>query len=332
MKNISASSSRRKEIPEKDIRVEFKEKNLTCYLCGSPKLRTKYHSRHRSIEQNASIYSCTSFGHGQHEEIIECLECGLVALKERPSMQELENEYRQVVDPLYSEEKEGRYLTFRNVVKEVQKYVPSGKLLDVGCYCGYFLDVAREARYEVEGLELSTWAAEQARLLGLSIHSDTLSCLPFDENYVAVTLWDVIEHLSDPREELLKIHRLLKKDGYLFLSTINVGSLLARLMGPRWPWLMDMHIFYFTPKTITRLLEQTGFHLVRIHNYTHIISSEYFIKKLSHISHIAELVVKILQKLFGEHKIPFNLGDNMMVVAKKGEYVADSNQKGFEID
>ncbi len=319
MKNPFACSSILKVTSEKYIRVGLKGKNLTCYLCDSPKLRTKYHSRHRSIEQNASIYSCTSFGHGQHEEIIECLECGLVALKERPSTQELENEYRQVVDPLYSEVKEGRYLTFRNVVKKIQKYVPSGKLLDVGCYCGYFLDVAREARYEVEGLELSTWAAGQARLLGLSIHSDTLSRLPFDENYNAVTLWDVIEHLSDPREELLEIHRLLKKDGYLFLSTINIGSLVARFMGPRWPWLMDMHIFYFTPKTIACLLEQTGFRVVKVQNYTHIISSRYFTKKLAHISHIAELIMKFLHRLFGEHQIPFNLGDNMMVVAQKVE-------------
>lgn len=324
MKSPFAYSSMQKVISEKDIRVEFKENKLACYLCNSPKLRTKYHSRHRSIEQNASIYSCTSFGHGQYGEIVECPECGLVALKDILSPQELENKYRQVVDPLYYEEKESRYFTFRKVIKEVQKYVPRGKLLDVGCYCGYFLDVAREAGYEVEGLELSMWAAEQARLLDLPIHSDTLSCIPFDENYDVITLWDVVEHFSDPRAELLEINRLLKKDGYLFLSTINIGSLVARLMGPRWPWLMDMHIFYFTPKTIECLLKQTGFHLVKIQNYTHIISSKYFIKKLAHISHFAELVVKFLQKLFGEYKIPFNLGDNMMAVAKKVERVTDS--------
>ena len=82
---------------------------------------------------------------------------------------------------------------------------------------------------------------------------------------------------------------------------------------------MDMHVFYFTPKTIACLLEQTGFRVVKVQNYTHIISSRYFTKKLAHISHIAELIMKFLHRLFGEHQIPFNLGDNMMVVAQKVE-------------
>jgi len=317
MRGSFAHSSMQRVVTDKDVKAGLMEKNPTCYLCRSSNLHTKYHSRQRSIERNASIYSCTSFGHNQYGEIIECLDCGLVALRDIPDQQELENKYREVVDPLYCEEKENRYLTFRKVANEVQKYVPGGKLLDVGCYCGYFLDVAREYGYKVEGLELSIWAAEQGRLLDLQIYGDRLSSLPFDENYDVITLWDVVEHFSDPRAELLEIHRLLKKNGYLFLSTINIGSFVARLMGPRWPWLMDMHIFYFTPKTIERLLGQTGFQLIEIKNYTHIISSTYFIKKLAHISYVATQVMKLLQKLRGEHRIPFNLGDNMMVIAKK---------------
>lgn len=306
-----------RSLTETDVKTRLREIPQTCYLCGSLDLRTKYPLRQRSIEKNASIYSCTSFGHNQYGEIVECSDCGLVALRDIPNQKELENKYREVVDPLYCEEKESRYLTFRKVVREVQRYVPRGRLLDVGCYCGYFLDVAREAGYDVEGLELSTWAAEKARLLDLRIYGERLLSLPFDRNYDVITMWDVVEHLSDPRAELLEIHRLLKKNGYLFLSTINIGSLVARLMGPRWPWLMDMHVFYLTPKTIGRLLEQTGFRLVEIKNYTHIISSKYFIKKLAHISRVAEQAMRLIQKLLGEHHIPFNLGDNMMAVAKK---------------
>lgn len=292
------------------------DKNI-CYLCHSPNIKIKFPSTHSSIEMDSNTYCCTSFGHNKHDEIVECLDCGLLAVKEIPNPSELEQNYKQVIDPLYLDEKESRYLTFRKVVKEVQMYVPDGKILDVGCYCGYFLDVARESGYEVEGLELSKWASDHARLSGLVVHNDTLSSLKLDGHFDLITMWDVVEHFSDPRAELHEINRLLKKHGYLFLSTINVGSIVARLMGPRWPWLMDMHIFYFNPNTITKILEQEGFRIVRIQNYTHIISSKYFITKLAHISHIAELIFKALHRILGEFKIPFNLGDNMMVIAQK---------------
>lgn len=304
-------------IAEKEIRQILTQDNPTCYLCGSLNLKTKYHARRRSIASLDSKYSCTSFGHCEHGEIVECLECRLVRLKEHPSREELLNNYRQVVDPLYIQEKENRYYTFLKVIKEVQRYIPQGKLLDVGCYCGYFLEVARESGYETEGLELSKWAADQARRLGFLIHNDIIKTIEFDEKYDIVTLWDVIEHFSDPRTELLEINRLLKKNAFLFISTINIDSLVARFLRKRWPWLMDMHIFYFSPQTITRLLEQSGFQIVKIQNYTHIISSSYFIKKLTHISPSSAYILNIVHSVVGDFKIPFNLGDNMMVIAKK---------------
>lgn len=222
-----------------------------------------------------------------------------------------------MVDPLYIEEKENRYNTFRKVMKVVRKYAAGGKLLDVGCYCGYFLDAAREAGFDAQGMELSQWACSEARRLGFPVHNGSLSSLGKDGYFDAVTMWDVIEHFSDPGAELAEVNRLLKKGGYFFLSTINIGSATARLTGPRWPWLMDMHIFYFDKRTITGILEDHGFSVVQIRNYTHYVSSKYLIRKLEHIAKPAELALKALQGIFGEFRVPFNLGDNMMVIARK---------------
>ncbi len=288
-----------------------------CYLCHSPNLRIKFPSTEGSKHTDSNSYRCTSFDHNKHGDIVECLDCGLVALKEIPKPFDLEHIYKQVIDPLYVEEKESRYYTFNNVLKGIQKYARNGKLLDIGCYCGYFLDIAREVGFDVQGVELSTWASDQARLIGLLVHNDTLSSLDLESYFDTITMWDVIEHFSDPRAELHEINRLLKRDGYLFLSTINVSSIVARLMGPRWPWLMDMHIFYFNTYTITRILKEEGFRIVEIRYYTHYVSSKYLIKKLAHISKPAELLLKALQSIIGEFRIPFNLGDNMLVIAKK---------------
>jgi len=300
-----------------NVKVATKENKDFCYLCQSTNLKVKFPSTKDTSITDSNSYRCTSFGHNKHGDILECLDCGLIALKDIPDRIELVQIYKQVIDPLYIEEKENRYFTFNNVMKDIQKYTSSGKLLDIGCYCGYFLDVAREKGFDVQGVELSEWASSQARQLDLLVHSDNLSNLDLDSHFDTITMWDVIEHFSDPRVELHEIYRLLKSGGYFFLSTINASSFLARLMGPRWPWLMDMHIFYFGTDTITKILKEEGFTVVIIQNYTHYISSKYLIKKLTHISRLGVLAPKALQGIIGEFNIPFNLGDNMMVIAKK---------------
>lgn len=288
-----------------------------CYLCHSTNLKIKFPSTEGSEHADSNSYCCTSFGHNKHGDIVECLDCGLIALKEIPNRFELEEIYKQVVDPLYVEEKENRYFTFNKVMKEIKKYTSNGKLLDIGCYCGYFLDVARENGFDVQGVELSEWASSQARQLGFQVHNNTLSSLDLGNQFDVITMWDVIEHFSDPSTQLREANRLLKSGGYFFLSTINAGSFVARLMGLRWPWLMDMHIFYFNTRTMGQILKEEGFSIVHIQNYTHYISSKYFIKKLEHISKLGAVVPKALQGIIGEFSIPFNLGDNMLVIAKK---------------
>ena len=171
---------------------------LSCYLCGSSNLRIKFPSTHDSHNTDADSYRCTSFGHSKHGDIVKCRDCGLTALKEIPGRYELEQIYKQVVDPLYIEERESRNDTFNNVVKSVQKYAAGGKLLDVGCYCGYFLDAASEAGFDAQGVELSEWACAEARRLGFPVHNGSLSSLDMNGYFDAVTMWDVIEHFSDP--------------------------------------------------------------------------------------------------------------------------------------
>jgi hypothetical protein len=75
-------------------------------------------------------------------------------------------------------------------------------------------------------------------------------------------MWDVIEHLTDPRKALLQVHRLLTPQGLLVVHTIDIESLFARLMGSHWPWLMEMHIYYFSRRTLRALLEKCGYEVL----------------------------------------------------------------------
>ena len=251
-----------------------------CYLCGSDALRMRFPARGRPAGLDAQAFNCTSFGHRAHPPIWTCEQCGLLFQWPMPANADLIAAYQDVEDPLYVAEKQNRYLTFRRVV---EKLGPGRgrKLLDVGAYCGYFLDVARAADFEVEGLELSKWASAQARSLGLTLYSETLSeRVRSGARYDVVTLWDVVEHFADPRAELEAAFALLAPGGRLYVSTIDAGSRVARMFGAQWPWLMDMHLFYFDRMTLRMLLESVGFRVKQVTNYTHIVSADYLLRKL----------------------------------------------------
>ena len=77
-------------------------------------------------------------------------------------------------------------------------------------------------------------------------------------------MWDVVEHLSDPLAELKRMHRILRPDGLLALSTMNVDALFPRLAGRRWPWYMQMHLVYFSRRTLHNMLTKAGYRVVEM--------------------------------------------------------------------
>ncbi len=147
-------------------------------------------------------------------------------------------------------------------ISVLQRYRPSGRLLDVGCGMGGFLEVAREKGYDVSGVEVSEYAAGHVQNeLGIDVANCGLpeARLP-SESYDLVTMWDVIEHLDDPRPTLQEIHRILRPGGLLALSTGNAGSLWARITGRFWQLLTPpQHLFFYDDKSLVKALELKGF-------------------------------------------------------------------------
>ena len=285
-----------------------------CYLCGGRELYLRFAPRGDTNGPGAEAYRCTSFGHGSHPPIWKCRSCGMVSQWPIRHETELLDEYRLVEDPIYEAERESRYFTFRHVLRSVGP--GEGRtLLDVGAYCGYFLDVAREGGFRPEGLELSKWAAERARSLGFAVHGEPLAeRAASGASYDTITMWDVIEHMADPRAELESAFELLRPGGTLHLSTVDVGSLVARAMGPRWPWLMDMHLHYFDRSTISRLLREVGFVDVTVGHYRHYVSVGYLSDKMEAIAGRAAPAVRRAGRIVPRHwRLPVTLGDNMLV-------------------
>ena len=134
-----------------------------------------------------------------------------------------------------------------------------------------------------------------------------------------VTSWDVLEHFTDPLSELRKMNEKLKQGGILAFSTLNIKNWFPRVMKENWPWLMDMHLYYFEEEVINDMLGKSGFKLLLVDKYCHFITLDYFLVKLSSlgIPGMGFFQRLIPNKILRELRIPFSFGDIQLFVCQK---------------
>jgi 2-polyprenyl-3-methyl-5-hydroxy-6-metoxy-1,4-benzoquinol methylase len=144
----------------------------------------------------------------------------------------------------------------------------NGRLLDIGCAVGHFLKLARIKGWDTYGVEISEYASEYARKqYSLDVRTGKLLDAGFDDEFFdVVTMWDVIEHLYNPRDELKDVFRILKPNGLLLITTANMDSYDAKFLGKRWGGIISPpgHVYYFTLRTFNRLLNEIGFDALNI--------------------------------------------------------------------
>ncbi len=146
-----------------------------------------------------------------------------------------------------------------------------GKILDIGCATGDDLDLARKCGWETYGVEISQEAATAARRKGHQVFVGRLHQAAYpSEFFDAVMLWDVMEHLHDPKGTLQEINRILLPRGYLLGKALNAASVQAQVFRDKWWPGMDVprHLYFYTPGTLRAYLEQTGFDVVRVAFYS----------------------------------------------------------------
>jgi SAM-dependent methyltransferase len=158
---------------------------------------------------------------------------------------------------------EGTESAARAKLRFTTRFCPGpGRLLDVGASFGHFLAQA-QAQFEAYGIELNAravaWSIDR---FGVRNEVASLYELPPDlpRAFQAITMWDVIEHLDDPHRALAACRDRLAPGGWLFLSTPDAGSLIARALGKRWYYQDPLqHINLFSRRNLRRVLRDSGF-------------------------------------------------------------------------
>jgi 2-polyprenyl-3-methyl-5-hydroxy-6-metoxy-1,4-benzoquinol methylase len=172
-------------------------------------------------------------------------------------------------------QKEGRDRMWRQRLGKLERFQNRGRLLDVGCGEGTFLQLAQKNGWQVSGTEVSLYAAGYtSNLLKVDIFCGELPDSRYLENsFDVVTMWHVLEHVMDPHCYLTEIHRILKPNGLLLLAVPNLNNLVMqivyRIFKRRKLKLFskdekEVHIYHFSWETIKSYLEKTEFDCLSI--------------------------------------------------------------------
>lgn len=206
-----------------------------------------------------------------HPWLMKCDTCGLVGVHPVPdddALAEIYNEdYFRTFG--YTESGERAYRAIRarsarRLLSLAERHFAVGQLLDVGSGLGDLLAEAMRRGWRAAGVEPNAWAADQADEVAPDA-TDVYGIEDFtfgEQQFDLVTCVDVIEHLRRPDEVLLTLHRSLRPGGGLVMTTPNIGSILARLLGSHWPHFHIDHLWYFNRATLTALVEQAGFEVL----------------------------------------------------------------------
>lgn len=212
--------------------------------------------------------------------IVRCRSCGLVYRSPQPDPEEELEIYRGA--PLVKESNidfiKKREILLKYLLGELNRHAQKGKLLDLGCQFGYFLQLARKDGWQTFGVDVSKRATVFAReKLKLNVFTGTLKEANFpDEFFDAVSLWEVLNHMSRPMQELKEVWRILKKGGAISFRLQNLNfHLRAHYLYQFFAELLKIfkigdisifHLYGFSPKIIKRMLKDSGFRDIEVKN------------------------------------------------------------------
>lgn len=239
-----------------DARLEY----VHCNLCGADDYSVVYDAL--SQAPPSEEHFSASGNEVLTDRVVKCKRCGLVYVNPRLKGERIVEGYSSAEDETYVSQSSGRMATFVSGVKLLERFRPEkGKMLDVGCAAGFFVKAAKERGWDAMGVEPSHWLAKYGRdKLHVDARQGTIHTLKLPANSVdVITFWDVLEHVPDPTADLKEAHRILKPGGLLVVNYPNFGSNLAKIAGRKWWFLLSVHLWYFTPKTIDEILKRNGF-------------------------------------------------------------------------
>ncbi|MBO6518356.1 MAG: class I SAM-dependent methyltransferase [Bacteroidia bacterium] len=254
--------------------------HTVCPLCGGNHLQREMKvTDHSNSKEDFELYRCST--------------CSFLFTQNAPAAEEIGPYYQSENYISHSDTKEGFVNKAYHMVRDfmlgrkytlVKKLSTGKRLLDMGCGTGYFPNYMKNKGFDVKGVEIDSGARKFGiEKFGLDIvPPETVLNQSYAETYDVITLWHVLEHIYDLDGYMQRLKSLLDDKGYLVIAVPNSDSLDAKQYKSYWAaYDVPIHLWHFTPKTLTQLAEKHGFEVTDISSlpfdpfYISMLSSKY---------------------------------------------------------
>ncbi|MCX6187315.1 MAG: class I SAM-dependent methyltransferase [Bacteroidetes bacterium] len=239
------------------------EKLDTCLVCGHNKFRT--------------LFSCKDFvATGDNFQLEYCEQCSFLYTNPRPTISEIGKYYQSDQYISHAGEKKGLIYKLYDIVRDfsikqklslIKKYHSNGKLMDLGCGLGYFLNgVKLDKTFDTLGVDVSDDAVEFVKkTFGLDVKNESELDNLEKHSFDIITQWHVLEHVHFLKERMLQLHHLLKEEGTMFIAVPNSKSKDAEMYKEFWDgYDVPRHLYHFNQKSFSLLMEKHGFEIIEI--------------------------------------------------------------------
>jgi 2-polyprenyl-3-methyl-5-hydroxy-6-metoxy-1,4-benzoquinol methylase len=286
-----------------------------------------YHEKAESLilfksgeKKNAKLdVKCTSQTHDK-PTLYKCGSCKLIFSEH--IKKNFEEDYSKVEDAKYIDQIPYKEKYFELLLSKIKFFLnKEANVLEIGSYYGVFGNLIKPLVKNYTGLELSKHAAKYSEnTYDLNIENESLNkFLNKNHQFDIIIMSDVVEHLDDPFNIFKLIEKNLKPNGVLIFTTFNMDAFVPKLLGRKYHWIMPMHKFYFTNKTIKYSLNNNNMEIIKIKKDTRLISIGYLLYKLSILISALNFLFKFLLKFdfLKKRTIKINLFDLNIYFVKK---------------
>lgn len=298
--------------------------HVSCAVCGSQDFEVVLEAQYQNEKDIDLIQKFRASGDELLiDRLVKCRGCGLQYISPRLRSDLILSSYAEGEDPVYVSQMDARERTFAASLAHIEQLVGrTGTLLDIGTAAGGFVAAATRRGWTAEGCEPNRWlAAWGAKHYGVRIRPGSVFEQPYEPaSFDVVTLWDVIEHTTNPREMIERCRSLLEPGGVLVVNYPDIGSWIARALGRRWLFLTSVHLHYFDRRTMTRFLESAGFEVLVVRPHFQRLELDYILSRGAVLSTQLAAVARGIAKPLGlgRSQVPYWLGQTFVAARRTG--------------
>ena len=305
--------------------IEDYLEKINCPCCYKNSFKIIKNSNYKNIdnlEKLKNVYKSSS-DDLLIDQLVECDFCSFQYLNPRINSKIILDSYQDIIDENHISQDKFRLKTFSKSLKKIIKFLNLKNFndkffLDIGSASGIFLKALKDLGFNEEGYEPSKWMVSYGKKnYKVNINQGFINDLNEDKKFDFISFWDVLEHVTDLDKTLKKVEKLSKKKCYLIINVPNNNSLACKLMKKKWPFYLNVHLYYFSKKTLENILLKYNFRLVKSFPHWQYLSLGYICIRGSKYIKILKFFGKFFNFLkLSNVSIPYNMGQTTFIFEK----------------